>query len=169
MSTKTETRSSIDGITEDIDPGQGVGGRHENRHPPTEGGGYLDNYTVLNDPYLKKIAPPHDPRLDLLAKAELADHWLQIADLIGFDNFMTVWIILDSENIHSTPKERRRRKVYVPQYRRFQRLMRDQFIIDLANRGKKPHVIHSLLIKNMCERVSIRHIERTIQASKIDK
>jgi len=168
MSDKTETRSSIKGMTVNDRPGDGVGGRHENQSTPAGGGGYLDICTAL-DPYLmKKIAPPHDPRLDLLSDIGLSEHWLKIANLIGFDHFVTMWLILDDENIYSSPQERKRRRIHVPQYRRFQRYCRDQLIIDLASKGKKPHVIHSILINDMCERVSVRHIERTIQKSKID-
>jgi len=169
MDDKTQTRSSRSGITGDVDLVKGVGARHKDLDAPTEGGGYLDTCSDSDLALLKKIAPPGDPRLNMLHELGLADHWLKIADLVGFDHFMTMWMILDEPNVYASSRERKRRRIHVPQYSKFMRFCREKIIIDLSNKGKKPHLIHKILLKDMRERVSVRHIERIIKNSNIDK
>jgi len=169
MDDKTQTRSSTNRITDNSDQAEGVGGRLENANIPTEGGGYLDTCSNSELALLKKIAPPGDPRLNMLHDIGLADHWIKIADLVGFDHFMTMWMILDEPNVYASSRERKRRRIHVPQYSKFMRFCREKIIVDLSNKGKKPHLIHKILLKDMCERVSVRHIERIIKNSNIDK
>lgn len=64
---------------------QGVGARHRETHPLTEGGRYLDNYTKLE---LSLSASQLDAAFDCL---ELPEHWAEIQRKVGALKFLELW------------------------------------------------------------------------------
>ncbi|MBA1147391.1 hypothetical protein H0Z60_10020 [Ectothiorhodospiraceae bacterium WFHF3C12] len=141
----------------------GVGGRHKNPSTATEGGGYL-NACRAGNPGLKKGA--RDPRLDELEQIGLDPRWLRIAHVVGVDQFLEVWQILDEENIDLPPGEREPTRIRIPLFAGWMRLQRNKLVKALADEGSRPSEIRRTIRRKLCESLSERHITRIIEAAK---
>lgn len=174
MTAKTIKRNSNTGIDQRTGGGpchggvsQGVGGRHKGEGPPVGGGEYLDVCAKTADPLKgpKKFA--RDPRLNELREMGLAGHWVDIAESIGVDNFVTVWQILDqADHIEDVGSGLR---VWVPRYKLFLRYQRNRLIQSLAQSGESVKKIRAIIKKNINESLTSRHIGRIIAAGKVKR
>ena len=142
---------------------QGVGGRQPATDTPSEGGGYLDICTTDN-PW---FGPPRDPRLDELRRLGLSRRWIQIAETIGFDAFMSVWQILDEDNHGRGPSERENVRIQVPLFAKYLRFQRNRYILALDQTGMPPHEIKRKVRDVLREDVSIGHINRIVREGKL--
>ncbi len=111
-------------------PPQGVGGRQSHRPPLAVGGRYLPTCTQ-SEP--RGFSPPRDPRLDDLRDIGLADHWLDVAEAIGFDAFLVAWSILDRSGPPGAARDNHR--VRVPMVDRLYRHQRNRYIRELSDDG----------------------------------
>lgn len=140
----------------------GVGGRQPARTSSARGGGYLDICSSRNS-RLRKSA--RDPRLEELAQIGLDARWLRIADVVGVDQFLEVWQILDEENIDLPPGEREPTRIRVPLFAGWMRLQRNKLVQALADEGRRPPEIRRIIRRTLCESLSERHITRIIGAA----
>lgn len=136
-----------------------VGGRQGRGATPAVGGGYLETCTVLKfsarPPEAKKN---RDPRMDELERMGLPRVWLDVAEEIGIDPFLSMWRILDAD-----PSMRHKEgflQINLKLYRSYLRYQRNRYIEALAARGYKPIEIQRELSRQLCESVSLRHISR---------
>ena len=158
---------------------QGVGARQGDGHGQPGGGGYLDgcNPAELRTRGSKKIAKiprtagtGFDAREDaLLAELDamgLSRVMLQVAQAIGFDNFMRMWGILDGAYEARTDNDS---GIYIrlqrlTAYRRYQR---NRFIESLAAMGETQPEIARLVKRELGEDVSDRHIWRLMAGARV--
>jgi len=137
-----------------------VGGRQASSHPPAWGGGYQNICTVLN--FEKNAAQKkRDPRIDELRQMGLQRVWLDVAEVIGVDNLLKMWRILDSDQ--ASIADDGRLLVPIRSYSTFLRYQRNRYIESLDGMGFKPPEIQKKLNDQLCEQISIRHISRLIQ------
>ncbi len=108
-----------------------AGGRQLPFSIPLQGGGYLDNYSVLE---LQPREPIRDPRLDDLKKMGLHKTWQNIAAAIGMDNFLAMWRML-SEDSQFTATNSGRIKADLRNYSSYKRMVRDRYILCLYDAG----------------------------------
>jgi len=137
--------------------GQGVGGRQGQGHPPAGGGGSSDNCTNFEVALGAKKNRAADPRLGELREMGMHPRWIRIAEEIGIDAFLAVWRLLD-ENPPNMPGS----TVYVsmPRFTRFLRYQRNRFIEAMVVAGAGSTDIKKRLKAELCEEVSVRHIDR---------
>src|SRR3990167_2646263 len=157
---------------------QGVGGRQAMRHGQPGGGGYLNECTrpeVRQRPLKKKFADSLaisqlDPReaalLSELDAMGLSRVMLQIAQTIGFDNFMAMWRILDGsyEAITDNDSGIYIRLQRLSAYKRFQRNL---FIEAMAAMGMSQPEISRSVKRDLGEKVSDRHIWRLMAPGRV--
>lgn len=160
MATDDEKRSSSQGIDQlplpFTSPAPGVGARQEETTSPSAGGGYQDNCTVLNfRPAAKK---KRDPRLEELHEMGLQRVWLEVAECIGVDNMLAMWRILCNSPLRIDGSGRL--MVPIKDYRAYHRYQRNRYIETLAAQGFSHEEIRKILIAQIGENVSKRHISR---------
>lgn len=148
--------------------GPGVGARPADPAPAPGGGGYQDVCTVLDfekKPTEAKKTAPQDPRLDELRHMGLSRAWLQVAEAIGVDAFLTMWRILDADPAcwHNDSILR----VRLRPYRSYLRYQRNRYIEALVIKGLKPDEIKRRLRQQLGESVSHRHITRLAAIAKL--
>ena len=138
---------------------EGVGARHKQTVPDITIGGYLDICSISDSAFTAKIRKI-DPRLQQLREMGIGKTWLRVADVVGFEAFMGIWMILgEDESI----------RIRIPPYSKFRRYQRNQLIKDLSEKGLRCDQIKKFIKKQLCEDVSIRHIDRICAKGKIDK
>ena len=109
----------------------GAGVRHSHDHPPRRGGGYLKNYTIFQP--LNQKTNFVDPRLDELRKMGLSAAWQRVASEIGFDNFLKMWRVLDSES--KFQDERYGLLMNLRRYSSYLRYQRATYILNCHKKG----------------------------------
>lgn len=139
---------------------QGVGGRQPIDPLLARGGGYQDICTISKPSFRGS----EDPRIDFLKKIGLSDLWIEIAEVIGFDDFIYIWRILDRDNIGAPSEARATNRVRVPGFNRFHKFLRNKLILQLSQSGKKPAEIKAKLHSLLRENISARHVVRIIQS-----
>lgn len=162
---KTNKRISGRGIanrctrTQDLF-GEG-GGTAEQPYTPAGGGGYQDKCSILNFGHPQKTAKKIDPRIEELRQMGLQAVWIDIAEDIGIDAFMRVWMILDADTTNIGDDGR----IFVPirSFKTYQRFQRNRYIEALDAIGKTPKEIKEILTSELCEVISLRHILRLIK------
>jgi hypothetical protein len=150
-------------------PSIGVGGRRQDTPPSIGGGGYQDNCNVFE--FLanqKKIGA--DPRMEELAAMGLPEYWLKVADYLGFDAFLGMWRILD-DNKNSIPQFSGSNSMAptLRTYANYLRFQKNRFVETLASQGVGPQEIQKRVQTQLCETISITHIQRITQKHKIKK
>ncbi len=95
--------------------------------------------------------------LDDLRAMGMHQRWLLLAEKIGLDAFLTFWNVMD-ENPTNMPGT----TVYVsmPRRTRLLRYQRNRFIQELVAQGLGAEDIRHRIKKELCEDVSVRHIDR---------
>jgi hypothetical protein len=161
-----EKRSSIEENAQFSLFEEGVGARQACPPPSPPGGGYQETCTVLKfsarPPEAKKNA---DPRLDELARMGIQRVWLEVAEAIGVDAFLTVWRILDAEP--ASHHKEGRLQLNLKLYRSYLRFQRNRYIEALARKGLKPLEIQWHLNRQLRESVSLRHISRIADGDRL--
>ena len=109
----------------------GAGVRRSHDHPPRRGGGYLKNYTIFQP--LNQKTNFVDPRLDELRKMGLSAAWQRVASEIGFDNFLKMWRVLDSES--KFQDERYGLLMNLRRYSSYLRYQRATYILNCHKKG----------------------------------
>jgi len=176
----TQVRSSGNGIADmpcqlsllpddPVAQGKGVGARHRSSPPRRRGGGYQDNCNVFEfSANPKKI--DGDPRMAELAAMGLPDYWLKVADYLGFDAFLGMWRILDANEL-SIPQFNGSNSMSptLRRYSNYLRFQKNRFVETLAMQGVKPQEIQRRVKAQLCESISITHIQRIAQKHRIKK
>ena len=152
-----EKRSSDDLIPGPIDERQGVGGRHRESTRPQEGGGYPDICSISGSDFTARIRKT-DPRLQELRDMGIGETWLEIAELIGFESFVVMWMHLGGETSV---------RIRIPPYSKYLKFLRNELIRQLSRDGETVHNIRRRVRSDLREDVSERHIARIISGDKI--
>lgn len=135
---------------------QGVGARHGPGATALSGGGYLD---ICNDfGAALPASPSADPRLDELRRIGLPRVWLAVAIQVGFDAFMSLWLVLMREG-HVDDRNR----VVVPNYSRYLRFQRNQLIRELDEEGHTADQIRREVKRLTGQDLDITHVRRTMR------
>jgi hypothetical protein len=146
-----------------------VGGRHSS--PPASGGrgGYQDKCDVFE--FRRRGLKNHDPRLDELATMGLQNYWLEVAEALGFDAFLVMWRILDSYKDIIPSKGSYATSIYptLRNYASYLRFQKNRFVENLAAQGVPPREIQIRVKTQLCEYVSIVHINRLAKKNKINR
>lgn len=172
-----ELRSSSNGIAQMLlqlmpgndAPAPRVGGRREPAPSTRQGGGYPDNCTVFELAVgVKKIDA--DPRMEELAVMGLPEYWLKVAEYLGFDAFLGMWRILDA-NRNSIPQFSGSNSMAptLRTYSNYLRFQKNRFVETLAAQGIGPQEIQKRVQTQLCETISITHIQRITQKHKIKR
>lgn len=157
---------------------QGVGGRQAIGHGTAGGGGYLNECTpselrqrplkknFANFPANSQLDPREAALLSELDAMGLSRVMLQIAQTIGFDNFMAMWRILDGsyEAMADNDSGIYIRLQRLSAYKRFQR---NRFIEAMAAMGMSRPEISSSVKRDLGEKVSDRHIRRLMGPGRV--
>jgi hypothetical protein len=161
-----------------LPPEHGVWGRQGQGQGQPGGGGYLNECTPpevrhgrLKKNFAKNFANSQlDPReaalLSELDAMGLSRVMLQIAQTIGFDNFMAMWQILDSsyEAMADNDSGIYIRLQRMSAYKRFQR---NRFIEAMAAMGMSQPEISRSVKRDLGEKVSDRHIWRLMAGGRV--
>lgn len=148
-----------------------VGGRQEKAGWPGGGGGYLNTCTLLNPAEGGSGGEGYcDPRISELKEIGLGSKWLKIAEAIGFDAFMAMWRILDSNDIGNSVHSSERVRMWIPAFRRYLRYQRNRYISALAlEPGITPHEVQKKIQKLLGESLSFAHIKRIMDKVNIEE
>jgi len=137
----------------------GVGARHSDSLPLDGVGGYLDICSISRSSLLAELRK-NDSRLQDLKDMGLSHHLLKIAEAIGYEAFITLWLMVGGE------EPIRMRMPPISKYRRFQR---NRLIKKLAAEGMRRSQIKKYIKKNLCEDVTRRHIDRLCSKFKVNQ
>ena len=145
-----------------------VGARHTHDQAPGGGGGYLSICTksdFFKNDFEKKL----DPRIQELREIGLGKKWLMIAEEIGFDAFMVMWRILDSDELEDNGMSSERIRVWVPAFRRYLKFQRNRFIIFRASQDDcSAEELRKEIKKQLGESLSVAHIKRIMDKDIIE-
>ncbi|MBL8387044.1 MAG: hypothetical protein JNK17_02285 [Hydrogenophaga sp.] len=145
----------IDWVGHDDD--EGVGARQPQAHGHGRGGGYLYECTtpqVWEDAKLRELADMGMPLI-----------WMEVAQAIGFDAFITMWRLLDAEY------ERRADagsmiEIELRRYRSYLRFQRNRFIEGLAP-FLDDRTIRDRVADELGEELSLDHVTRLANRRRI--
>ena len=163
-----ETRNSIEEIP--LEPAEyrgsshRVGGRHKGTPTTLGGGGYLDNCTDFKNRVA--LARRADPRLHELRKFGLNSRWMIVASVIGFDEFMALWQVLDEiERARRAREKSVTIRFRLPRFKHYLRHQRNLWLHHLATEQNLTlKAIQNMLKRETGEELSIFHIKRIINA-----
>lgn len=160
--TDKRTYDSVNAQTDT--PTIGVGVRHSPTSTTSQGGGYLQNYTVFK-PLDKKNE--RDPRLDELRQIGLHHTWQKIAEEIGFDNFLKMWRTLDSET--QCQDARYGLLINLRRYKSYERYQRNCYILSCVSAGLKKTEISLKTSNAFREKIDKRYILNLVNRYKIKR
>lgn len=177
MRTDDEKRRSSGGIAQMVQqmtaavPGdaQGVGGRHGSGPSPARGGGYQDISGIFE--FRTRAKKNADPRLDELAAMGMQNYWLEVAEYLGVDAFLGMWRILDTYKDSIPSKGSYATSLYptLRNYASYLRFQKNRFVEALAAQGVAPKEIQRRVQTQLCENISIVHIQRLARKAKISR
>ncbi len=163
-----EVRSAAAACVDDGAPGtatvQGVGARQGDLFAAEGGGGYLNERTT------SKIW--EKARLAELSEMGLPGIWIEIANEIGYDNFLKFWKLIDAA---AERREVRRSEnesmieVQLRRYKSFKRYQRNRFIETLAAAGLPTAAIALAVKQQLGEKLDKSHIRRVAGRGRIDR
>lgn len=87
--------------------------------------------------------------------------WLRVAEQIGVDAFLETWRTLDDERAAAG-----RREVYIPNFTTYTNYQRNRFIQSLAAAGHDAREIRRLLLAELHDAPTVRHIHRVAAGGK---
>ncbi len=161
---ETEKRSSA-GEIENAGGGEStclgrVGARHGGIGLSGGGGGYLNIFTGSNFEEKNGGAKKIDPRMDELREMGMQRFWLAAAERFGVDWLLEFWRMADADIEIS---QNGMVSMAFRPYRSYLRYQRNRYIEELVGRGIGPDEIRALLIQQLGEKISKRHILRLVQ------
>lgn len=136
----------------------GVGARQGGLPTSPGGGGYLGTCIDPNSGQNVRFEKNRDSRLDELAAMGLPAIWLRVATLLGFDAFLAMWRVLDSDP--SLRGDDGLLQIKMRSYRSYLRFQRNRYIEALSRQGKTTAEIQERVKMDLLERISRRHILR---------
>lgn len=86
--------------------------------------------------------------------------WIKIAESIGFDSFLNMWRMLDEEPQLQTDKGDL--AITLRSFRSYLRFQRNRYIEALCTAGMGITDIQALIQRELCEKISRRHISRLV-------
>jgi len=138
----------------------GVGGRHKQSQPSFEVGGYLDICNISDFDFLASTRKS-DPRIKALHDMYVGEEWIQFAEIVGYESFMVLWMKFGEENNSKC--------LYVPTLSKYVRYQRNLLILKLFDEGYRSNQIKKHIKRELCEDISIRHIDRICLKSKMKR
>lgn len=118
-------------------PHPGVGGRHQEPPPASQGGGYQTICNVSGGPLSAKAAAAGDPRLRELRGMGMHPLWIIAAAEIGWDNFVRLWEAFSA----NTDMLDGRNRITLPSIETYRRFLRNEAIRDMLRAGAGPEAI----------------------------
>lgn len=106
-----------------------------------------------------------DPRLAELLDIGLSASWVAVARLVGYEDFVGLWRYWSAQQGlrgKGGQIELRLRGV-----RAFDRYQRNRYIETLVASGLKPSEIYSMVKQQLGEKLSLRHLNRLVHASRV--
>lgn len=147
------------------EPGaEGVGGRQADLFPPEGGGGYLNGCTTSKVLEVQKIRELSDMGLPAI--------WIRIAEAIGYDNFLSMWRILDTAAELREIRRSENESMIEVQLRRFtsfKRYQRNRWVEDLARNGLPNAAIEKAVKLRLGEKLDRSHIRRLAARGRVPK
>lgn len=125
-------------------------------------------HAMLADACLKPSKPTasaRDPRIAELIDIGMPQLWIDVAHLIGYDDFVALWAAWSAE-----PSLRGRRhaiELRLRTIRSFEKYQRNRYIETLVAAGLKPRQIYTMLQTQLGEEMSLRHLKRLTNAAKV--
>lgn len=151
--TRSSTSRMPDGDTDQVDQPDHPGGSAQPGQPRRGGGGYPDGCSTTGP------VSGADPRLSELEQIGLDERWLETARRIGVDAFLEAWRTLDQHTDEG--------RVCIPKFRAYERLQRNKAILQWRSDGVPKREIRKRVLRQYCERLSERHIDRILQGGTI--
>lgn len=146
----------------------GVGARHRHTHTPGGGGGYLSICTK-SDFFKNDFEKNRDPRIQELREIGLGKKWLMIAEEVGFDAFMAMWRILDSDEFEEAGASSERIRIWVPAFKRYLKFQRNRFILFRASQDDcSADDLRKEIKEQLGESLSVAHIKRIMDKDTIE-
>ncbi|MFG6440499.1 hypothetical protein [Roseateles sp. LKC17W] len=126
-------------------------------------------HALLADACLKATpaadVPARDPRIAELIDIGMSELWINVAHLIGYDDFVALWAAWSAEPSlrgRSNAIELRLRTI-----RAFEKYQRNRYIETLVAAGLKPSQIYTMLQTKLGESMSFRHLKRLTNKAKV--
>lgn len=116
-------------------------------------------------PAKPQAAASRDPRIAELIDIGLPQLWIDVAHLLGYDDFVALWAAWSAE-----PSLRGRRnaiELRLRTIRAFEKYQRNRYIETLVAAGLRPSQIHTMLQNELGENMSFRHLKRLTNAAKV--
>jgi len=157
-----KTRNSTTGMHDESTHTEGVGGRQEQTPADPGGGGYLDNCTDFKNRVSRERADAaNDPRLADLRNYGLNSRWLTVASIIGFDEFMAMWQMLDEIACRRSGDDTAEIRFRLPRFKKYLKHQRNLYIKSLAEDKNMPTVqIQKIIEHENHEKLSPNYIRR---------
>ena len=95
---------------------------------------------------------------DILKEAGVSDPWLEVAELIGQENFISMWKRLSEDAGRGSPV-----RVFLPKFSTYSTRIRNLYIKSMAERGMKSREILNQIKYEQGTVPSLRHIQRIIK------
>lgn len=152
--TVTESRNSITRMEPDHDSGQGVGARQGSTDTSPDGGGYQDICTGTDVRARAFVTE--------LRRMGLSRMWLEVAALVGPEQFIDLWQIID----HHSTEDYGNLRIRIPRFRRYMRYQRNRYIRSLASIGLKPQEIRARIERELGEQLHVEHVRKLVYRSK---
>ena len=97
-------------------------------------------------------------RGDELAEIGLAGHWLEIAQIVGYDHFIAIWRLLSADP--ALRNDDSQIELCLRPFRSYERYQRNRYIDTLVTAGLRPSLIIDMVRQDLGETLSPRHIRR---------
>ena len=128
----------------------GVGARQRRRPARAGGGGYLNGRTPPE--------PSADPRLRELSEIGLRSHWIALAELAGYDNFIAWWRLVSRDE--SMRNGSNQVELTLRPFASYEKYQRNRYIDTLVMAGLKPKVIQELIQKELKEKLTLVQVRK---------
>ena len=131
----------------------GVGARRRTRPVRRGGGGYLNGRThaELRD----------DPRLRELQEIGLREHWIEVAQEIGYDAFLAMWRLLSKRE--SLRDDSNQIALTLRPFASFERYQMNRYVETLIASGLSAVQIHSDIRQNLQWPMTITQVRRRLK------
>lgn len=106
-----------------------------------------------------------DPRIAELIDIGLSQVWIDVAHLVGYDDFVALWRWWSADP--ALRGSRNRIELRLRTVRSFEKYQRNRYIETLVAAGLKPSQIYTMLQTHLGEKLSYRHLKRLTTAAKV--
>lgn len=102
-----------------------------------------------------------------LAEIGLSATWLQVAELLGYDQFVAMWRLLSANAM--LRNDDNQIELMLRPFRAFERYQRNRYIATLVQSGMKPSQIMGMVRADLGESLGYRQVKRLAAAGRAKK